>query len=136
MKEDEGHRDAQNDAELIYGNDLRGLANLQRPEIKEPRKPRREAGEDEKQPAPAADFADLSAASRHKDDKPGHNDDDHGPHRRREVGVHALDADFCEYRGERREERRTESADCPHIFIASRFKRTRRIGGFLDFGRN
>lgn len=107
VQKDKGHDDAEDDAELVRRNHLRGLADLQCAEVKEPRRSRGQPGQNEKEPALAADVADLAAAPGHKDDEPGHYHDHHGAHRRREIGIHAFDTDLRKDRSKRREERRT-----------------------------
>jgi len=100
-EEDDGEDRHQHDAELVDRRDARGVAQLQGPEIAEPRGAGRQTRKDEEYPCAAGDRRRLLPASGSPQDRGEDKGDDAGADEGGEVGIDALDADLREDRRQR-----------------------------------
>lgn len=114
MQKHERQHERDDHAELIDRHDLRRLPDLQRAVIAQPRRPRRQTREDQKQPALPADVRKSALRVGHEHHTPRHRQHDHRADGSREVGVHALDAHLGQNGRQRREHGREQSKYEPH----------------------
>lgn len=73
MKQEEGQEQGNDDAQLVDGHDLGHVAQLQGLVVAKPRRPRRQARQDEKESALPADAANVVPVSRQTDHAEGHD---------------------------------------------------------------
>ena len=100
-KDEESHDHGDDYAELVYGNDFAGIADLQSVKIAEPGQAGCQAAEDKEKPAAAADIGNLLLPACGKDDAPGHYQDDERTDGSRKVGVYPRNAYLGKNRCER-----------------------------------
>lgn len=87
MKKQDGKHGDQDDAELVDGGNFRGVANLQCPEVADPRCPGRQPRQDQKQQGLAGQRQRIRPFARRRHEAGQDHRDDSGAHQGRKVGI-------------------------------------------------
>ena len=102
MQEDKSKYKREDHGKLVDRDNLRGVADLQGPVVAHPGRARRQARQDQEDPALPADLRQAALRVRQEDHDPGHDHDHDSSYSCRQVGVDAFDTYFSKNGCERR----------------------------------
>ena len=115
MKEDHRQEHGQNGAGLVDGRDLADVAQLERPEVTQPRRAGGQARKTEKRQRAGADLTKGVLGPHHKYHEPGKGQHHNGAQGRCHIGVRVPDADLGQNGGGAREQGGAEGKNNPHL---------------------
>src|SRR2546425_3695139 len=134
QEEEREHRD-QHEAQLVNRRDLRGVADLQRAEVTDPRGAGGQPGQHQEEPGVRGERERVAPLARGVHEPGQHDDDDRRANEGRQIGIDTFEPELGEDGGERREhggpERPVEPAGVAHHapIAASPAGRVARSGG-------